>query len=211
MLDVLLPICTVLVCFAVAHFPRAYKLYRQGNIRSLFDADTKRIISGALMLLVFSVMSVPLLGPIGPGQAAEPRLIPFQTIISMTDDCIKNGIIDNAFLQGWDGSIWNGIYVFSHSARNLAANVVLFVPIGVLTAVHITSMRWGRAAAISAMVPLAVELWQLFIAKGRTCDVDDIILNFIGIFLGFATVIIYRSIRSKNGKRNNRRNKQGDN
>ncbi len=29
------------------------------------------------------------------------------------------------------------------------------------------------------------ELWQLLFTSGRTCDIDDVILNFIGIYAGF--------------------------
>lgn len=208
-LDLLVPLAAVLLVCLLSHRLFKVRLLGYGLTKHIKEHPAS-VISGIVAIGVFGIMSVTLLGPIGPGQAKEPLLVPFQTIIEMSEDCINNGIIDTEFLNNWNGSIINVPYIIRHSARNLAANVLLFVPVGFVAGVHVKRIRLGAAAIISAVVPIAVELWQLLLCRGRTCDIDDVILNFIGIFIGFAVVIIYRN-RSKNGKRNNRRNKQINN
>jgi len=207
-LDILLPILTVSVIFFAVHCFCGIKLFPR-SIAQYIKSRPSAVISGAVSLLYFCIMALTLLGPIGPGQAAQPRLVPLQTIVAMTKDIVKNGFLDLDALSNWGGSLLNGVYIISHSTRNLVANVVLFVPIGLLLAWHVKRIKLTGAAIISVAIPIAVELWQLLLCRGRTCDVDDVILNFIGIFFGFAVVIIYRN-RRKNGKRNNRRNKQID-
>lgn len=73
--------------------------------------------------------------------------------------------------------------------RNLAGNLVMLVPFGILLAV---TTRWTllRGLATVAALSAAIELWQLAFATGRSVDVDDLILNTaggaIGLMVGLA-------------------------
>ncbi len=202
-IDVFVPILVVCTACGILHI-----IIRKRNKMQNSVSDKYKKITGVIALAYFAGVSVMLLSPLGPGQAAQPRLLPFQTISSMLSDCIKNGIINTDAVESIKTSWINIFYIFSHSARNLLANVLFFIPMGLLMALHIKSIKFSHAAIVSLCIPLFVEIWQVALAKGRTFDVDDIILNFAGIFIGFTLVIIFRKNRRKNDKRNNRRNKQ---
>ncbi len=82
----------------------------------------------------------------------------------------------------------NGDYgweLWWHAAVNLAGNVVLFVPLGFLTPMLWQGFRpaW-RCVLWCAAIIVAVELTQLVTLVG-SCDVDDLILNLLGVLLGY--------------------------
>lgn len=75
-------------------------------------------------------------------------------------------------------------------------NVIFFVPLGIALALitwpsrRAASWRWALAVILmGAMFSIGVELGQLFVA-GRATDVDDVILNTIGVVFG---LVIARS------------------
>ena len=79
-----------------------------------------------------------------------------------------------------------GSKVFFH---NIIGNIVLFIPFGYFVA-HIMKTRKPYAVfTVSIITSLVIEYTQLTI--GRTFDVDDMILNFVGSSLGF---LIYLAI-----------------
>jgi len=77
------------------------------------------------------------------------------------------------------------------SFYNLAANVGLFVPFGVLLAC------WTRRFLIKAFLPFAlvscIEITQLLTNRG-SLDIDDLILNVLGFYIGYALVGLVRKI-----------------
>ncbi len=69
-------------------------------------------------------------------------------------------------------------------AVNLLGNVLMFVPLGLCP--PLLWRRWQRfgwAALLGLLAPLLIEFVQLFL--GRSVDVDDLLLNFCGILLGY--------------------------
>ncbi|WP_404348378.1 VanZ family protein [Sutcliffiella horikoshii] len=77
------------------------------------------------------------------------------------------------------------------SFYNLAANVGLFVPFGVLLAF------WTRRFLIRVFLPFAliscIEITQLLTNRG-SLDIDDLILNVLGFYIGYALVPLVRRI-----------------
>ena len=72
-----------------------------------------------------------------------------------------------------------------HAIVNLVGNVIMFVPLGFLPALLWKRFRplwrcllWGGAIVV------CVELTQLFALVG-SCDFDDLMLNLVGIGLGY--------------------------
>lgn len=64
---------------------------------------------------------------------------------------------------------------------NFVGNIVMFLPIGFcLPLLWRVKARWGVLAG--ALISLFIELSQLRLARGT--DVDDLILNTLGAFLG---------------------------
>ena len=84
---------------------------------------------------------------------------------------------------------WEAYSVYRYHARhafiNLAGNVAMFVPLGfLLPAASEKKRTFFRTFFTSAGLIVAVEVLQLFTLLG-SCDIDDLILNAIGVVLGY--------------------------
>ena len=84
------------------------------------------------------------------------------------------------------------IRLLSHSSSrivrlavvNLVGNVIMFVPLGLfLPELFPKFNRWWKVLLAGAGIIVLVELTQMLTLLG-TCDVDDLILNVLGIWLG---------------------------
>lgn len=84
--------------------------------------------------------------------------------------------------------------VIRHAIINLAGNVVMFVPLGFLIpAVSEKFRAFWRTLAVSFLCIVTVEILQLFLLLG-SCDTDDLILNIIGVTMGY---LIFKIIWGK--------------
>lgn len=84
---------------------------------------------------------------------------------------------------------------------NLIGNVVCFMPLGFVLPV-LTYRKWGlvKITIISFLASLFVELLQL-VTKLGSCDIDDIIMNTLGGFLGYILFLVCRGVyRRKTGR-----------
>lgn len=73
-----------------------------------------------------------------------------------------------------------------NSFENLLGNIAAFVPFGMIfPLIDAKRRRFLHVAAASLILVLGIELFQLFSAFGAF-DVDDIILNCLGVILGYA-------------------------
>lgn len=85
---------------------------------------------------------------------------------------------------------WGAISVYRTYAQsaiiNLVGNVVMFIPFGAfLPAMWTDLQRLWKTIFVGFMCILGVEILQLFTLLGK-CDVDDVVLNMIGIFAGYS-------------------------
>ena len=73
---------------------------------------------------------------------------------------------------------------FSHgdSLFNLIGNIVMFLPFGFLGSLLWQGWNWKRGLCVGLLIALGIECWQLCI--GRFFDMDDVILNALGVFCG---------------------------
>ena len=104
------------------------------------------------------------------------NLVPFHTIAEFTTSL---------------GERWN-----THAFINLAGNIVMFVPLGFLLP-HISNRAHTsrRCILISLICLLCAEILQLFTLLG-SFDIDDLILNMIGVLVGFGLqAMICRGIK----------------
>ena len=69
------------------------------------------------------------------------------------------------------------------SLFNLAGNIIMFVPFGFFAALLWRGYTWKRALLTGVCITGFVECWQLCV--GRAFDIDDIILNTLGVFCGY--------------------------
>ena len=108
------------------------------------------------------------------------NLVPFRTILE--------------FLSPYDSTMarvdW-GVF----RAMNLLMNLVLFLPFGFLLPVLWDKFRsFKRTVLLAVCLIIAIESVQYFI--GRSCDIDDLILNALGTALGYGIYCVLHKIRS---------------
>ncbi len=70
----------------------------------------------------------------------------------------------------------------SRSLYNLAGNVVMFLPFGLFSALLWRDFGWKRALTAGLCITGFIECWQLLV--GRAFDVDDLMLNTLGVLCG---------------------------
>ncbi|GFI70840.1 hypothetical protein IMSAG250_00020 [Clostridiales bacterium] len=90
----------------------------------------------------------------------------------------------------------------SHPFTNLIANLCLMVPMPVFIKLINNKIKGIYCLAITLGIIIFCEISQYFRA-GRTCDIDDIILNFFGAVIGMTMFNISKNIYSK-VKQNNK-------
>jgi VanZ family protein len=81
----------------------------------------------------------------------------------------------------------------AYDSIEFAANVLLFVPLGVLTLTALPRQRWVRGVALAAAASIAIELAQTIALPERTASWRDIIANSTGGAIGVLTVAIWRA------------------
>lgn len=84
--------------------------------------------------------------------------------------------------------------VLGYAGLEFLANVLLFVPVGILFAVLLGRRRWWLAIVVGVGMTVTIETAQLFIPT-RVSDIRDIIANTAGAALGVALVRGIAAIR----------------
>ena len=79
--------------------------------------------------------------------------------------------------------------------KNIVGNILLFLPFGFFVSYYLDTDEIGLPLVISFIVSLCAEGMQYYL--GRVFDIDDIILNLIGGFLGSLIFILFSSIRER--------------
>lgn len=82
--------------------------------------------------------------------------------------------------------LWDAVLI------NFPGNIILFMPAGFFTAIFSIRSRWWKSTFWAFFLSMTIEILQLFVSRGT--DVDDLILNTLGGFLGF---LIFRVIKQK--------------
>lgn len=80
---------------------------------------------------------------------------------------------------------------------NVLLNIALFVPLGILLPLlHRLFRRWYAAFAAGLSLSLAIELTQLFSARGMF-DVDDLFTNTLGALVGRSLTMLVLTLRAR--------------
>ena len=82
----------------------------------------------------------------------------------------------------FEGGLWQSYM--------LLGNIIMFVPFGFFSALLWRGYTWKRALLTGFCITAFVECWQLCV--GRAFDIDDIILNTLGVFCGY---LLWRGLR----------------
>lgn len=83
---------------------------------------------------------------------------------------------------------------------NILGNVLMFVPVGLFP--PLLWPRWRpfwKMLLVALLFPVCIESLQLFF--GRTVDVDDVMLNALGVLLGYGIARLCLLIRARQRKR----------
>ena len=92
----------------------------------------------------------------------------------------------------WDLLHGDNAYLVRHAFINLAGNVIMFVPLGYFLPKIFEKLRaFWKTTLFSLCLIITVEAVQFFTMLG-TCDVDDLILNMVGVILGYLLWRIFR-------------------
>ena len=83
---------------------------------------------------------------------------------------------------GWTPTLFRGDTLGEWGFYMVAANALIFVPIGFFANLLWRRSRWWKGLAVGLCVSFTIEFLQLFV--NRSTDVDDLILNTTGAFLG---------------------------
>lgn len=91
-------------------------------------------------------------------------------------------------------TIENYLFLFSYgsisiASINLIGNIIVFVPMGVLLVLLDSKISFKKMFMIGFASTLIIELIQLILSffklLSRSFDVDDIILNTLGVIVGY--------------------------
>jgi glycopeptide antibiotics resistance protein len=80
---------------------------------------------------------------------------------------------------------------------NLAANIALFIPFGYL--LKVISISRKHRLFLPVLFITIIELAQYFTNRG-SLDVDDLLLNLLGVYLGFIMYPLLNRVMKINGK-----------
>lgn len=79
--------------------------------------------------------------------------------------------------------------------KNVVGNIVLFIPFGFFASYYLNNKKSLQALIMPFIVSGCAEAIQYHI--GRVFDIDDIILNVVGGFLGFLLFICLTAIKER--------------
>ena len=84
------------------------------------------------------------------------------------------------------------------SAINLLGNIIIFIPLGFLEAMASRHRSFSWTVVDGFMLSMLVEVFQLISKVGRF-DVDDLILNTLGVIIGYLMFVICNVMRRMYG------------
>ena len=79
--------------------------------------------------------------------------------------------------------------------KNVVGNILLFLPFGFFSAYYVDTKKIGAPVIVALIVSLCAEAMQYYL--GRVFDIDDVILNVVGGFLGYLLFVAFSAVRGK--------------
>jgi glycopeptide antibiotics resistance protein len=154
--------------------------------------ECKRIV--ALTYFVFLIYFVWVI-PAPPFNYITVNFIPFKTIYEYINMTIYSNLPINIVL------------------KNILGNILLTFPIGFLLPLFSFKVNLKKILLISFLFPFTIEMGQVLLyyinLGSRSIDIDDIILNYIGITLGY-TFYLWVNKKSSYLQRYSNRVRGGD-
>lgn len=79
--------------------------------------------------------------------------------------------------------------------KNIIGNILLFLPYGFFVSDFLKLKKPSHIIILTLTVSATIEYVQSYI--GRTIDIDDVILNVLGGFIGFTLYLVIEAIKNK--------------
>lgn len=75
----------------------------------------------------------------------------------------------------------------------IVGNFLMFIPMGILLSLCFENVNKKNIFKYAVLIPLAIEVLQLVV--GRSFDIDDLLMNFLGIVIGYFIVELVKKIK----------------
>lgn len=72
----------------------------------------------------------------------------------------------------------------------------MFIPMGIMLPLVLKNINKKNIFVIAILITLSIEILQPIV--GRSFDIDDIIMNFIGSIIGYLAVTIFIKLKETN-------------
>ena len=79
--------------------------------------------------------------------------------------------------------------------KNILGNIILFIPFGLFVSYILKTRKKIPILFITLVISTVIEFTQMQI--GRTFDIDDIMLNLVGGFIGYLIYVVFKSVEGK--------------
>lgn len=99
-------------------------------------------------------------------------------------------------LRGLISQLTRALPAVTYSRLEFGANILLFVPLGVLLALILPRAR-SLVAPLALVIAVAVECVQAVALAQRTPSVPDVVANTIGAALGLIAVIVVGMVAAR--------------
>lgn len=111
---------------------------------------------------------------------------------SFAEYAVRNtNFVPFRYINGYIRNLKDGEKI-SYATMNLVGNVAVFIPLGALLPVVFKKLvSFPKYILTAVFIPLAIESLQLIFMVG-CFDVDDIILNVIGLLMGYGLYMLIK-------------------
>ena len=74
--------------------------------------------------------------------------------------------------------------------------MLMFIPMGIMLPLVFKNINKKNIFVVAILITLSIEILQPIV--GRSFDIDDIIMNFIGSIIGYLAVTIFIKLKETN-------------
>lgn len=74
----------------------------------------------------------------------------------------------------------------------IVGNVLMFIPMGILLNLCCKKINNKNIYMFAILIPFIIEIIQPIV--GRSIDIDDLIMNFLGIVCGYFIIVLFKKI-----------------